>query len=107
MLLVDLSLPVTTVFSSRRTTYNTSTTLRRVVECSGNCSGDAGLLVTPPRAHPPLLPTLGSSRTVLPASFHQTGDTKKGTLEDRHLDDVVVEPPEEYLNRLRAAGMSA
>ena len=34
-------LHVATVFSSRGTTYNTSTTLRRVMECSGNCSGDA------------------------------------------------------------------
>ena len=48
--------PVATVFSSRRTTCDNSTTLRRVVECSGNCSGDADLLVSPPRAHPPLPP---------------------------------------------------
>ena len=44
---------------------------------SGNCSGDAGLLVSPPRAHPPLPPSLGSSRR-LPVSVHQTRDTKKG-----------------------------
>ena len=36
--------PVATVFCSRRTTCDTSTTLRRVVECSGNCSRDADLL---------------------------------------------------------------
>ena len=52
-------LPVATVKSSRRTTYDTSTTLRRVVECSCHCSGDAEPLVSPPRAHQPLPPPHG------------------------------------------------
>ena len=87
---MDLSLPVATVFSSRRTTYNTSTTLRRVVECSGNCSGDAHLLVSPPRAHPPLLTTLTSSRAVLPARVHFTGDATKQWARLRQTPCVVV-----------------
>ena len=56
-------LPVATVFGSRKTTCDTSTTLRRV-ECSGNCSGDADLLVSPPRAHPPLPPPHGHQSRV-------------------------------------------
>ena len=45
-------LPVATVFSSRGTTYDTSTTFRRVLECSGNCSGDADLRVATTSAAP-------------------------------------------------------
>ena len=61
---------VATVFCSRRTTCDTSTTLRRVVECSGNCSGDADLLVSPPRAHPPLPPPHGGSRVAFNMACH-------------------------------------
>ena len=59
-------LPLSSVPVGRRTT---STTLRRVVW--------SAVATAAARAHPPLPPTLGSSRTVLPARVHQTGDTKK------------------------------